>query len=218
MQAKYRLPVFSLFASVSTAQVYIGDVVLIADTFGHDAVTQLTSLSAGGQGACGFSFDSIDSGVLSTRIGAVNIAELYSLFVVAEGTAFNAAYVSSHAAVANNTGALPSYTIPFDGQPVLFAYWDDRATFSGIGAWGEVDDSDLYGWMRVGFSLGTDPDTFESVVSWTILDSATARGGGILAGTYTQIPEPGTSALLLSAAALAVSVAARRRHSTFARS
>ena len=210
MRAKHLLPLCTLLASVASAQVYIGDVVFGPNPIGPGMATGLTSLSGGGKGACGFSFQSIDSGGLATRIGAINIAELYSLFVVAEGTAFDAAYVSGHSAVVNNSGTLPPFTLPYEGQAVLFAYWDDRAAFGGTGAWGEVDGSDLFGWMRIAFSTGTDPQTQQTIVQWTLLDSATAKGGGIVAGTYTQIPEPAAASLLLGLAAF---VTTNRRRS-----
>lgn len=210
MPAKHLLLACSLIGSAASAQVYIDDVAFASSTFGHGALTYLESLSSGGQGACGFAFDSIDSGGLATRIAAINIAEGYSLFVVADETVFNAAYVSNHAAIVNNAGTLPAYTIPYDDQPVLFAYWDDRSSFGGTGTWAEVDDSDLFGWMRIAFSLGTDPDTLQPAVRWTILDSATARGGGIIAGTYTQVPEPASVSLFLGLAVLAPATTRRR--------
>lgn len=213
MQSKHLLTVCTVLTSTASAQVYVGDVSFASppNTFGHGAVTFLSSLSAGGQGACGFAFDSVNSGGLSTRIGAVNIAELYSLFVVPQGTAFDAAYVSGHSPVTSNSGSLGNFTIPYNGQTVLFAYWDDRAFFGGTGASGEVDASDLFGWMKVAFSQGTDPNTFQPVVHWTILDSATARGAGIIAGTYTQIPEPGSTVAFAGLAGLAGATGMRRR-------
>lgn len=212
MRPKHLLPACALLASTAVAQVFIGDVATIAvPPPGYDTVVGLTLSIPSGQGAASFSFESIDSGGLSTRIGAINIAEYYSLFLVADGVVFDAAYVSSHTAITDNSGSLPSYTLPYsDGQSVLFAYWDDRSAFGGAGAWGAPDSTDLYGWMRVDFSLGTDPDTLDPVVRWTIADSATARGG-ILVGTYTQVPEPASVAFLAGLAGLGFHVARRRR-------
>lgn len=210
MRTKHVFSIGTLLASSAFAQVHINDVLLTSDPWGQGATTYLQSLSAGGQGACGFSLASVDNGGLSSRISAFNIAEAYSLFVVTEGTAFDAEYVLSHAAVVNNAGTLPSYTIPFDGQPLFFAYWDDRAFFGGNGAWGEVDNSDLFGWMHVAFSLGTDPDTLQPAVVWSLLDSATASGGGIIVGTYTQIPESSSAACFLGIVVFATAAICRR--------
>lgn len=198
----------AVLTSAASAQVYIGDVYFSPNPVGAGMATSLSSLSAGGQGACGFSFESINSGGLSTRVGAINIAEMYSLFVVTEGTTFDAAYVSSHSPVTGNSGTGP-YVIPYSGQStVLFAYWDDRALFGGSGAWGEVDSSDLFGWMRVEFSSS---GGLQPAVTWTILDSATARGGGIIAGTYTQIPEPASAAAVMSVTGFVIAAGSRRR-------
>ena len=220
MKAKHIATAFLLIASTAVAQIYVHDVTFVSNTFGHDALAGLTASIPVGQGDAGFCFDSVDSGGLATRIGTVNIAELYSLFIVPEGVVFDATYVASHAAITDNSGTLPAYTLPYaDGQSVLFAYWDDRSAFGGAGAWGGIDSTDRYGWMRVDFHQTTDPDTLEPVVRWSIADSATARGG-IIVGTYTQVPEPASFAVLGGATALLVTATRRRRraHSALARS
>ena len=60
-----------------------------------------------------------------------------------------------------------------------FAHWAD--VFPG-GMPEDPDDSDNYGWVSMTHTLS----------GLIISDSATAEGGGIIVGTYTQVPEPAT--------------------------
>lgn len=208
-----RLSALPLLVSASFAQVYVGDVVM-SDGFGdYDVIIGLSSSIPIGEGACGFFLESIgmEIGEPATRISPAMIAETYALYSVADGVVFDAAYASAHTAIVNNSGTLPSYTVPYTtDEEMLFAYWDDRASFGGAGELNEIDATDLYGWMRVGFTLEIDPDTFEPFLTWTILDSATTRGG-IIVGTYTAVPEPATVTLMAGLAALALPVTRRRR-------
>lgn len=228
------IPALVLFASTLSAQVTI-----TPSTFpNHDA---LVSINAGG--ACAFFFDSvfdIDTYDLGTRVQGAFGAERYLLFLVEEDeTVFDTAYASSHTAITGSAGVLDwTYDRPIGGYPLdpgslgscylpydesyedyslLFAFWDDRADFGGGGAPGVVKSSDLFGWMRVGFTLVEDTDSGLPVVQWSILNSAIAHGGVIVG----QIPEPGTFSLLAGAAALTTVTTTRRRrlaHSAFARS
>jgi len=64
------------------------------------------------------------------------------------------------------------------GETRYYSYWEDI-----LGSDRDIPDAtDNYGWVSLTYT-GT-----ELVVS----DSATALGGGIIVGTYTQVPEPAT--------------------------
>lgn len=183
-----------------------------------DGATHLLALTksiASGSGACGFFFNSIHdetSGTVSTRITGAFIAELYKLFVVPPGLVFDAAYVATHEPVASNTGTTPPYFLTYEpGQSSLFAIWDDRSLLGGGGVVNAPDAVDLYGWMAIDYTLDEDPVTFVPTVSWSVRDSATATGGGIITGSYVQIPEPGANAALVGLAALGALGIRRRR-------
>ncbi len=121
------------------------------------------------------------------------IAELYSVHAASSGMAFTPAYVAGDTPLLNNNNMPGSYQFSLGlGQSKLFAYWDDALYFSSpppSGAvHGGVDPYDAYGWFRLtrqGSGL-------------VIADSATAMGGGIIAGTYTAVPEPSSAALLVA--------------------
>ena len=115
----------------------------------------------------------------------LGIAELYSLHVVTSDLYYDPVYVG------NTTPFIYNWDTPTNSisielyESVLFGYWDDKERF-------EVEDrtpavNDSYGWFELQ----------NSDSGLVIIDGATAVGGGIIAGTYTQIPEPSTIALLL---------------------
>jgi hypothetical protein len=65
-----------------------------------------------------------------------------------------------------------------ENETKYYAYWEDI-----LGSNPDVpDEDDYYGWMALTY-------TGSALV---VTDSATATGGGIIVGTYTQIPEPAT--------------------------
>ncbi len=200
------------------AAVILEDAAFSPFPLSPDGATQLLALTKSipsGSGACGFFFDSVHdetSGTVSTRINGAFIAELYKLFVVPPGVVFDAAYVATHEPVASNTGTTPPYLLPYvPGQSSLFAYWDDRSALGGGGVVNAPDAVDLYGWVAIDYTLDEDPVTFVPTISWSVRDNATAAGGGIITGTYTQIPEPAAGAALAAFAALAAPAVRRRR-------
>jgi hypothetical protein len=75
-------------------------------------------------------------------------------------------------------------TVTFSvNETKYFAFWAD---VFGSPTEDGPDSDDDYGWVALTYT-GTD---------LVITDSATALGGGIIVGTYTQIPEPATILLL----------------------
>ena len=116
----------------------------------------------------------------------LGIAELYSLHEVTSDLYYDPAYVSGNTPFIYNWDT-PTNSISIElYESVLFGYWDDKERF-------EIEDrtpaaNDSYGW----FELRNTDSGLE------IIDGATAVGGGIIIGTYTQIPEPSTIALLLA--------------------
>jgi hypothetical protein len=112
------------------------------------------------------------------------IAYEYALYAAYPGMEFTASYADTHTHLLSNASAPVSSLQTFSlNETKYFAYWEDG--FPG-GVEDEIDDADDYGWVSLTY-------TGSGLV---IADSATATGGGIIAGTYTQIPEPATILLL----------------------
>ena len=135
------------------------------------------------------------------RLAAYGIAEVYSVHSVTQGLSLTPAYISGNTPLLSNSGN-PSSQYDFSlgvGQSMLFGYWDNAIYLGGSsmpGAPGNPapDIYDAYGWFRLS----------RTVSGLIISDSATALGNGIIAGTYTAVPEPGCAALLITGALLAL--------------
>lgn len=135
-------------------------------------VLNLTTLSAG-----------------NYQLSYYGIAELYSVHAANSGAAITPAFVTGDTPLLNNNNTPGSHQFSLGlGQSKLFAYWDDALSLGSPlpgGTHSVPDSTDAYGWFRLtrqGSGL-------------VIADSATAMGGGILAGTYTAVPEPTSFAL-----------------------
>lgn len=93
-------------------------------------------------------------------------------------------YVNATTPIVSNSGepfsSLQSFSL---GETKLYAFWED--TDGVIGA-GSPDETDNFGWVTLTYT-GSD---------LVVGNSATALGGGIIVGTYNQIPEPATALLL----------------------
>ncbi|MFO1513395.1 MAG: hypothetical protein U1F83_10860 [Verrucomicrobiota bacterium] len=109
------------------------------------------------------------------------IAELYALYDVNPGVTIDPAFAAAMPPlVSNNCVDSGSSVQTFSlGQSRYYAYWDDRFYDSGI-AYGIPDVTDNYGWVQI----------TRTVSGLRVSSSATAIGGGIIAGTFTQVPEP----------------------------
>jgi hypothetical protein len=199
---KLRLAVCLAAPLAGAADVVTNDAVLFAQPGG--AALGLALSIPVGEGACAFLFQQGEG--LSTVISGYSIAELCELFEVAPGDVFDAAYVAAHAPVVSNSGVPESTVIAAGVTTKVFGYWDDRLIWNVSNTPGVPDAYDNYGWAAVAFEADEDGGT----VSWRLLDGATARGGGIVVGTYTAVPEPASYGLAGGLAAL-VWVARRRR-------
>ena len=185
------------------AEVVTNDAVLFPQPGG--AALGLALSIPVGEGACAFLFQQGEG--LSTVISGYSIAELCALFEVAPGDVFDAAYVSAHAPLVSNSGMPFSAVIAAGVTTKVFGYWDDRSVWTVSNTPGVPDAYDNYGWVAVAFEADTEGGT----VSWRVLDGATARGGGIVVGTYTAVPEPSSYGLVGGLATLALAAGRRRR-------
>jgi hypothetical protein len=123
------------------------------------------------------------------------IAEAYSLFLTSPGVEFGADFVNTSSSFVNNWNSPGSGTLTLGfGQSAYIGYWDNR---HGPGLTATNDD--LFGWARVRNQSG----------SLTVIDSATAIGGGIVIGTLQQVPEPSSIMIVLLTAG--VTLFRRRR-------
>ena len=178
----------------ASAFIMVDDATLGSDST-HDYILHLTQSIPLGQGLFAIAIDNIGNN--DFKFNYWSIAEYYSLHSVTYGAAFTPNYViNDPSPVVWTVGAIIGETlnIPMD-ESVFLGYWDDRAAFDGI-----PTDNDNYGWVELQNTLS----------GLTLVGGATAIGGGIYAGTYTQIPEPSTIALIC-AGATAVLLRNRRK-------
>ena len=138
------------------------------------------------------------------QLGYYGIAEAYSVHAATQGLSLTPAYVSTNAPLLSNFNTPGQYQFSLAvGQSMLFGYWDNAIYQLGSpmpGAPGNPapDIYDAYGWFRL----------TRTVSGIVISDSATALGGGIIAGTY--VPEP-TGAAMLITGTLVIGLWRRRR-------
>lgn len=125
------------------------------------------------------------------------VAEEYALYGVASGTVVDPFFATSTTPLVSNNGVDPGSSLQtFSiGQSRYFGYWDDRPLNGNR----IPDVADNYGWALI----------TRRASGLQVSSSATAVGGGIIAGTFTQVPEPSCAALL--AIGICVSFATRRR-------
>lgn len=174
----------SLFPASANAFIMEDDAVLETGTF-SDYVIYLTLSIPPGQGL--FAIQIYDRGNGEFMFGYGGIAESYALYTAVSGMALTPAYAQNHAPLISNYQPEHFYAtvdLPLD-HTLLFGYWDDRV-FDGI-----PTESDNYGWFQL-------QNTADGLSIW---GGATAIGGGIYVGTYTQIPEPSLTALFCTGAA-----------------
>lgn len=182
------------------ADVIIGDAA-IAEPFGPPNDYLVLTTSPGGLGLFAYRITDLGSGAF--ELAYAGIAEENALYAATAGQAITPAFATSAPLFTTNDGIGPgagvlSFTL---GETKLLAYWDDRSIFDGASNEldGAPDAGDFFGWAELTWNGST----------LAVTDSATATADGILAGTYNQIPEPGTLALL--ATALGALIATRRR-------
>lgn len=183
-----------LSIGVATADAFIvlDDAQLVGDHWSGYSLYLSQSIPPGG-GAFQIILTYSDSENISIRYST--IAEAYAVYAATIGMAFTPEYAHNNTYLMSNMNNPGSATInvPINGS-VYLGYWDDRN-------WDQIPtEQDLYGWIQL-------ENTEEGL---GIMDGATAVGGGIVIGTYAQIPEPGTAGLLLLGAA---ALMRRRRRS-----
>ncbi len=174
--------VIILFLLLSTTQagVIIGDAVLGPGWLDSDYELYLSQSIPTGMGL--FTIWITQTDIENFTFYAAGIAERYSLHSAFDGLELTPGYIAEDIPLVATGSGLPPANIYIPLYDSIFlGYWDDR----------EEDDipsyMDSYGWIE----LMNSPDGL------VIRDGATALGGGIIVGTYTQIPEPGTMALIL---------------------
>ena len=165
--------------------------------FGSDAIYQVTQPGPNGL----FALSVIINQPGQFTIGYSGIAELFSVHSASFGLEFTPSYVRSDAPLLNNLNNPGSFQLSLGlGESVLLAYWDDYyGNFPNPSSFGIPDEYDGYGWFRLTRTL----------TGLKVLDSATAIGGGIVVGTYTQIPEP-TIVKILALAVVGILALGRR--------
>lgn len=186
------------FAMTCTAAVIQNDAMIVTPTTAPAHINRtylnypyqfiLTQSAPPGNGL--FLLEVVHASPTTFTFRAVGIAESFSLFLTSPGDIFGAEYVNTSTSFVKNWDSPPSATLSLRmGQSAYIGYWDNRT----INGYRTAYATDLFGWAQVGNQGGT----------LTVIDGATAIGGGIVVGTLQQIPEPTSGIMvMLSASAL----------------
>jgi len=180
---------FACAYSVSAQGVIANDAAILP-IFGSGQYLTLTNSLQGRSGL--FAIQITSTSPSQFTFSYAGIAELYALYDVTPGAAIDPSFAATTAPLVSNSGVdhgSSLQTIPF-GQSRYYAYWDDRFYDSHV-AYGIPDITDYYGWVQITHTVSG------LQVGLQVSSSATALGGGIIAGTLTQIPEPPAGALFL---------------------
>ncbi|MBC8206372.1 MAG: PEP-CTERM sorting domain-containing protein [Kiritimatiellales bacterium] len=158
---------FKIFSSSCIADIIVADAELIS----WDADSDML-ISTGGLGV-----QVSDMGGGTYNFSYYLIAYEYGLYSASEGLEFTPQYANSQTPLVSNNGIDPSFSIQnFSlNETKYFAYWEDNS-------WDSPDNDDYYGWVSLTYTAS----------GLVVSDSATALGGGVIVGTYTQVPEPAT--------------------------
>jgi hypothetical protein len=186
------LKLFTLLASIQisiltvNAQGVIANDAAILPIFGSGQYLTLTNSLQGRPGL--FAIQISSNSPSQYTFSYAGIAELYAMYDVSPGVAIDPSFAAATTPlVSNNCVDSGSSVQTFSfGQSRYYAYWDDHSFAGPIGFW-VPDVTDSYGWVQI----------TRTVSGLQVSSSATALGGGIIAGTLTQIPEPSTGALFL---------------------
>src|ERR1039458_152448 len=200
------LKAITLFASVQicafsvSAQEVIANDAAILPLLGSGQYLTLTNSINPGQGRYGlFAIEISSGGGSQFTFSYAGIAEEYALYSVTSGTVIDPSFAMLTAPLVSNNGVDPGSSVQtfLLGQSIYFGYWDDRQ-FSGIdpGIHDTPDIYDNYGWVEI----------TRTAAGLQVSSSATALGGGIIAETLTQTPEPSVSVLVLLSLGLAFGV------------
>jgi hypothetical protein len=166
--------------------------IVIDSSWGFTLLSQVTQPAGPGGGHGSFAIYVTDVGPGQYLFSYAGIAELYSVHNASFGQEFTPAYVLTNTPLLHNLNNPGSFEISLLlGQSILLSYWDDYYdNYSGLGnsTPGIPDPYDGYGWFRLS----------RTPAGLIVSDSATAVGGGIVVGTYTQVPEPSVMTLFLA--------------------
>ena len=169
----------------ASAFIIVNDAALETDWPMSDYLLVLAQSIPPGQGL--FAISIIAAGNNDFEFNYSGIAEYYALYAAVSGTALTPAYAQNTTPLVANYAPGPfssTINIPVDSS-IFLGYWDDR----------DLEDvpsaNDSYGWIEL-------MNTTDGLTIW---DGATAIGGGIYVGTYSQIPEPSTLILMCTGAA-----------------
>ena len=167
---------YSLVAMLAlTCPTLNADVVIGAAEFYDD--WQLGTMLATKTGALTVIVDDQGGGSYEFSTGLIGMA--YRLFSSSYGLEFIPVQASDSQNRLVPGTSVQTFSL---NETKYYAYWEDV-----FGTLDDPDSADNYGWVSLTYT-GSDLE---------ITDSSTALGGGIIVGTYTQIPEP-SSVLLLT--------------------
>jgi hypothetical protein len=151
------------------ADVIVHDAKLITGNFPYPT-TMLVTINM--DGGLGVNLNDLGAGRYEFTTGLIGAD--YSLFPSTSGQEFTPLQAGGGGILVPGT----STQLFSLNETKQYAYWEDNVFSGGFGP----DSHDNYGWVSL----------TRTVSGLVITDSATAIGGGIIVGTYTQIPEPAT--------------------------
>ena len=168
----------------SLATVITDDAAIIP-LFGQDQVLTLTKSVGPGEGLFAISITDPSSGGSGYTFDYFGIAEEYALFAVDFGTVIDPNFAASTTPLVSNNGVDPGSSLQtfLIGESRYFGYWDERTLNDSA----TPNKFDNYGWVLI--------ERTNSGLE--VSSSATAIGGGIIAGTLISVPEPPAMMLLL---------------------
>jgi len=188
-----------IYAFSVSAQGVIANDAAILPFFGPDPYLMLTNSINPSEGRNGlFAIEITDGGGSQFTFSYAGVAEEFALYSINPRDSVDPSFAASTIPLVSNNGTDPGSSVQTFSlfQSRYFAYWDDRFT----GAHSIPDLSDNYGWVLL----------TRTASGLQVSSSATAIGGGIIAGTFTQIPEPSMGGLALLG--LGLSIILRRFH------
>ena len=176
----FLMPVLCVFSQSASGVVIVNDAVVGPSDYASSRVSLTLSKSIpSGQGLFAIDIENVtDSQFLFSSIA---IAEYFKLFTVVSGTRLDTEFVLRNSPIVSNDdnpgSSLQAFAL---NESRYFGYWDDRFNVD------IADSGDNFGWVLL-------TRTSSGLVASS---SATAIGGGIIVGTTTQVPEPGSIMLI----------------------
>lgn len=160
-----------------------------------------------------FTIAAYDDGGLLVPQANVSIASWLNVYAVTPGTAITPSFIATQTPIVSNYYPISfaSLAPAFSGDTFDIAYWHDDTNYAlyhtGPNTLDDPTANAVVPGSQIGWAELTVTDT------GIVLDASAAdlSGNGIIAGSYSSIPEPSTYAAIIGTAALGFAVNRRKR-------